>query len=188
MQRRSQQQGFTLAEVIMVLAIIGILAAIAIPNFLSWLPNMRLKAAARDLYSSMQKARAEAIKTNRDHAIVFDTANNRYVLCSSAGADNSWSALADNTVVETMDFTNYKSGVGYGHGTITGNNSATDPKGPIPADNVSYNNKVLVVNSRATANAGYVYLHNQDNTVYAVGTQSSGAIVSKRWMGGGIWQ
>ena len=185
MQRRTQQQGFTLAEVIMVLAIIGILAAIAIPNFLSWLPNMRLKAAARDLYSSMQKARAEAIKTNRDWAIVFDTANNRYVLCSSPGADNSWSTLADNTAVETIDLTNYKSGIGYGHGTITGNNSVTGET--IPTDNVSYNNNVLVVNSRATSNAGYVYLHNQDNTVFAVGTQSSGVIVSKRWMNGS-WQ
>ena len=187
MQRRIQQQGFTLAEVIMVLAIIGILAAIAIPNFLSWLPNMRLKAAARDLYSSMQKARAEAIKTNRSHAIVFDTANNRYVLCSSPGADDNWSTLADNTVVETTDFGNYKSGVGYGHGTIVGNNSVTGEA--IPADNVSYISpaNVLVINSRATSNAGYVYLHNQDNTVFAVGTLSSGAIVSKRWMGGS-WQ
>ena len=187
MRQRAQQQGFTLAEVIMVLAIIGILAAIAIPNFLAWQPNLRIKTAARDLYSSMQKARAEAIKTNRDWAIVFDTANNRYVLCSSPGADNSWSTLADNTAVETIDLTNYKSGIGYGHGTITGNNSVTG--GPIPADNVSYltPNNVLVVNSRATANAGYVYLHNQDNTVYAVGTQSSGAISSKRWMGGS-WQ
>ena len=64
MRSKKRQKGFTLVEVMIVVAIIGILAAIAVPSFLSWLPNMRLKAAARDLYSNMQKAKMEAIKSN----------------------------------------------------------------------------------------------------------------------------
>ncbi len=58
------RNGFTLVELIIVISVIGILVAFAVPNFLDWLPNMRLKAAARDLYSNMQKAKIAAIKSN----------------------------------------------------------------------------------------------------------------------------
>jgi len=75
MRTKSGQKGFTLVEVVMVVAIIGILAAIAVPSFLSWLPNIRLKAAARDAYSTFQKARLEAIKRNQNVVILVNTVN-----------------------------------------------------------------------------------------------------------------
>jgi len=69
--RVQTEKGFSLIELMIVVAIIAIFAAVAIPAFVHWIPNMRLKAAARDLYSNFQQARMEAIKRNRDVVIVL---------------------------------------------------------------------------------------------------------------------
>jgi type IV fimbrial biogenesis protein FimT len=67
------QGGFTMVELIVTIAVIAILFAIAVPNIISWLPNYRLKAAARDVISNFQKAKMEAVKRNTDVVINFTT-------------------------------------------------------------------------------------------------------------------
>lgn len=56
------QAGFTLVEMVVVLVIVAILAAVAMPSLSSALANQRLRAAATDLVSALLLARSEAIK------------------------------------------------------------------------------------------------------------------------------
>ncbi len=69
--RCHRKAGFTMVELMIVIAVIAILSAIAVPNIINWLPNYRAKAAARDMISNFQKAKMEAVKRNTDVVIQF---------------------------------------------------------------------------------------------------------------------
>ncbi len=64
--------GFTLIELMVVIAIILILAGITVPNLIAWLPKYRLNRAANDIQSMIQNARLRAIKENTRVVILFD--------------------------------------------------------------------------------------------------------------------
>jgi type IV fimbrial biogenesis protein FimT len=179
MEKIMDKKGFTLVEAMVVIAVIGIAVAVAVPNIVGYMPEYRLKRAARDLYSAMQSTKMGAIKNNSSWAIVYDPGNSCYFICSDPGADATWSTTADNTVVSTIPFPGYGSGINYGHGIATTN--ATVGGGTFPANNISYNSNVLVFNSRGTGSGGYVYIQNNQSTSYAVGTRTSGAILLRKW-------
>ena len=59
------QSGFTLPELLVTLAITGILLGIAVPSFSEFIKGMAVRSASFDLYSALSLARSEAIKRNR---------------------------------------------------------------------------------------------------------------------------
>jgi type IV fimbrial biogenesis protein FimT len=78
--------GFTLMEMIVVVAVFSILAAIAIPSFMSLLPGMRLNGAARQVLGDLMAARMKAVKLNQRTKVFFD---NRYQYRICDDADNN---------------------------------------------------------------------------------------------------
>lgn len=61
---RMGEMGFSLLELIVVLAILGLIAAIGTPNVVSWLTRLRSRAVADEVVSTLQSARLQAIARN----------------------------------------------------------------------------------------------------------------------------
>jgi type IV fimbrial biogenesis protein FimT len=71
-----RHKGFTLMELMIVVAVLGILASLALPSFQSILEGRRLVGAVDDLYSNIQYARSEAIKRNETIRVQVTTGTN----------------------------------------------------------------------------------------------------------------
>jgi prepilin-type N-terminal cleavage/methylation domain-containing protein len=74
-----QNRGYTLIEVMTVIAIIGISTSITIPNVIGWLPKYRLNSGAEEIQSTLQLARLGAIKQNTDATVNFNVINHTFV-------------------------------------------------------------------------------------------------------------
>ena len=70
-------RGFTLAELLATISIIGIVSVTAFPVFANFLQTQRARGAARELVDLLNQARQLAIATNSDYRVQIDTANNR---------------------------------------------------------------------------------------------------------------
>ena len=77
-----KNSGFSLTEVMIVIAIMAIMAGITVPNLLSWLPKYRLRSAGDELYSNLQFTKVKAIKDNVNWAVIFNFAGSSYTITS----------------------------------------------------------------------------------------------------------
>jgi len=77
------QRGFTLLEILIVITIIGIVSAFAVPSFSSWRDRQAANSATKALMSHMKQARVIAMAENRSVKITFS--NTSYTYDDDAG-------------------------------------------------------------------------------------------------------
>lgn len=70
-----RSRGFSLVELMMGIAILGILMFLGVPSFATFLQNSKLRNATESFYVGMQMARAEAVRRNAPVQIVLTTDN-----------------------------------------------------------------------------------------------------------------
>ena len=102
-------RGFTLIEVIVVLAVLGLALALVVGYKPPWSSGLGVKATAAELASGLRLARSEAIVANRSVAFRLDVNGHRYRV--GAGAERP---LPANIVLELLTITGENRGPGVG--------------------------------------------------------------------------
>jgi type II secretion system protein H len=82
-----RERGFTITELMIVIAIMGGVTAVATPSISRWLTSIRLESATRELASTLQLARVKAITQNTSIRINFDTTVHTYQMQQRNAAD-----------------------------------------------------------------------------------------------------
>ncbi len=128
------KKGVTLVELIVVMVIIGILAAFFVPNIGAWLPSYRLRSGARDIVSTMRTAQMKAVSTNMKYRVSF-TLPAAYIL-EYENPPGTW-------VAEGLS-QSLPSGISISAITVAGNNAIFNP------DSTSSSGSLTLQNSKGT--------------------------------------
>lgn len=70
---RGDIQGFSLIELIIVIAIIGVLFTLAGIEFNNWITRYNIESEIKEMYVDLMNARARAMQRNRTHFITLGT-------------------------------------------------------------------------------------------------------------------
>ena len=81
--------GFSLLELVMVLAIVGITTAIAVPRYMSSIQNYRLNASAQRIVTDLSFARSQAKSTSSSRTFQVSVVDDAYLISEENQIDQA---------------------------------------------------------------------------------------------------
>lgn len=186
-----QQRGFSLFELMAVLAMIATMLALVIPSLTVASRNYKLRAFAREIEGQLRNARFTAINRNRAASVIFSSDNAWYFLDTNGnGSPDSeepsyWAPTGGYTLNVTAPSTALTSSV---LGSTT--NPAVLPNRGVsfsPRGSVNQVNSSQAATTTRLAAPGVIYLKDAFNNYAAVTITSAGRIRS--WtLSGTTWR
>jgi prepilin-type N-terminal cleavage/methylation domain-containing protein len=127
-QNSRWRAGYTLMEMMIILVIVGVLASMAVPGFMTMMPRMRLKSDARNNINYLRRARAKSVAENSQYGIYFDSGDRKFILFKDTyEPENTAYDDGQDSIIETSNV--MYSGVNYGTSTFAGNCVVFFPSG-----------------------------------------------------------
>lgn len=84
-----RRRGFTLIELMITLAVFGVLAALSVPSLTDWMANTRVRSVAETLQNGLRQAQTEAVTRSRQVAFVL-TAASPALSATPSATGTSW--------------------------------------------------------------------------------------------------
>tara|TARA_R110000737_G_scaffold2923_10_gene9259 strand:- start:17926 stop:18471 length:546 start_codon:yes stop_codon:yes gene_type:complete len=95
--RRNTERGFSMIELVIVVAVMGIIAAIAVPKFADAASGRKIQAAKKQLLADIKATKLRARATSKQHTLKFFLNENMYVIVEGNEIDK-------NAIIIARDF------------------------------------------------------------------------------------
>jgi prepilin-type N-terminal cleavage/methylation domain-containing protein len=136
-----KNRGFSIVELVMVIAIIGIILAIAVPNYNDMLTKQKIEKQTKELHSTIVNARLTAMQTKQPAALFLGPNAYTFLVYTSANYPASTGSRTVRTVALPFEVKK-KSGATLNTLDISSDNITFDSRGLTRFPN---NNMTLVV-------------------------------------------
>ncbi len=125
------QKGFSIFELIIVLAIIAVATGIILPVYFSMKPTIRVNGAARQIQGDLMWARMRAVSENNDYVIALgtvgpDISNDTYYIYDDDNDNFSTVGTEAGELVKTVIIPDEYEEVGYGYTVSKRTDNTTD--------------------------------------------------------------
>ncbi|NOY53826.1 MAG: prepilin-type N-terminal cleavage/methylation domain-containing protein [Deltaproteobacteria bacterium] len=170
--KRSEQEGYTLIELVITLSIVALTLLFSAPSIADWAPYYRMKGDATTIAGMLTNARFEAVKRGQNVTVTFDPSAETVTVSAGGTTLNTYTLSQSvdfgiNQVIEKDDLNASghpptKKITFAGSSVVFASNGAATPAGEL----------YLMFDPAATVNKQYFF---------GVAVEASGQVTYSRW-------